>query len=107
LPEATPNSNPSWFGFAITVRPGAPFTRLQLVQHIEDHRIGTRLLFGGNLLRQPAYANLPHRVVGPLTNADIITENTFWIGVYPGLSDDMIDYVLSTIGSFVTKSKAS
>jgi CDP-6-deoxy-D-xylo-4-hexulose-3-dehydrase len=64
-------------------------------------------LFGGNLLRQPAYANLPHRVVGPLTNADIITENTFWIGVYPGLSDDMIDYVLSTIGSFVTKSKAS
>jgi CDP-6-deoxy-D-xylo-4-hexulose-3-dehydrase len=107
LPEATPNSNPSWFGFAITVRPGAPFARLQLVQHIEDHRIGTRLLFGGNLLRQPAYANLPHRVVGPLTNADIITDNTFWIGVYPGLNDDMIDFVLSTISSFVTKSKES
>jgi CDP-6-deoxy-D-xylo-4-hexulose-3-dehydrase len=80
---------------------------LQLVQHIEDHRIGTRLLFGGNLLRQPAYANLPHRVVGPLTNADIITDNTFWIGVYPGLNDDMIDFVLSKIGSFVTKSKES
>jgi CDP-6-deoxy-D-xylo-4-hexulose-3-dehydrase len=77
------------------------------VQHIEDHRIGTRLLFGGNLLRQPAYANLPHRVVGPLTNADIITDNTFWIGVYPGLNDDMIDFVLSKIGSFVTKSKES
>jgi CDP-6-deoxy-D-xylo-4-hexulose-3-dehydrase len=105
LPEATPNSNPSWFGFAITVRPGAPFTRLQLVQHIEDHRIGTRLLFGGNLLRQPAYANLPHRVIGPLTNANIITDNTFWIGVYPGLNDDMIDFVLSTIGSFVEKAK--
>jgi CDP-6-deoxy-D-xylo-4-hexulose-3-dehydrase len=78
---------------------------VQLVQHIEDHRIGTRLLFGGNLLRQPAYANLPHRVVGPLTNADIITDNTFWIGVYPGLNDDMIDFVLSTIGSFVQKAK--
>jgi CDP-6-deoxy-D-xylo-4-hexulose-3-dehydrase len=64
-------------------------------------------LFGGNLLRQPAYANLPHRVVGPLTNADIITDNTFWIGVYPGLNDDMIDFVLSTISSFVTKSKES
>jgi CDP-6-deoxy-D-xylo-4-hexulose-3-dehydrase len=105
LPEATPNSSPSWVGFAITVRPGAPFTRLQLVQHIEDHRIGTRLLFGGNLLRQPAYANLPHRVVGPLTNADIITDNTFWIGVYPGLNDDMIDFVLSTISSFIQKAK--
>jgi CDP-6-deoxy-D-xylo-4-hexulose-3-dehydrase len=78
---------------------------LQLVQHIEDHRIGTRLLFGGNLLRQPAYANLPHRVIGPLTNANIITDNTFWIGVYPGLNDDMIDFVLSTIGSFVEKAK--
>jgi CDP-6-deoxy-D-xylo-4-hexulose-3-dehydrase len=78
---------------------------LQLVQHIEDHRIGTRLLFGGNLLRQPAYANLPHRVVGPLTNADIITDNTFWIGVYPGLNDDMIDFVLSTISSFIQKAK--
>ena len=74
---------------------------MKLVQHIEDHRIGTRLLFGGNLLRQPAYANLPHRVVGPLTNADIITDNTFWIVVYPGLSDDMIDYVLSTIAECI------
>jgi CDP-6-deoxy-D-xylo-4-hexulose-3-dehydrase len=74
---------------------------LQLVQHIEDHRIGTRLLFGGNLLRQPAYANLPHRVVGPLTNADIITDNTFWIGVYPGLNDDMIDFVLTTVKQFI------
>jgi CDP-6-deoxy-D-xylo-4-hexulose-3-dehydrase len=105
LPEATPNSEPSWFGFAITVRPGAPFSRLDLVQHIENHRIGTRLLFGGNLLRQPAYANLPHRVVGPLTNADIITDNTFWIGVYPGLSHEMIDYIISTITQFIRKPK--
>ena len=101
LPEATPNSNPSWFGFAITVRPGAPFTRLDLVRHIENHRIGTRLLFGGNILRQPAYSGLSHRISGPLTNADIITDHTFWIGVFPGLTDEMIDYTIETISIFI------
>ena len=101
LPETTPQSNPSWFGFAITIRPGAPFSRLELVQHIESRRIGTRLLFGGNLMRQPAYINMPHRVVGPLTNADIITDNTFWLGVYPGLTDEMVDFMIATVAEFI------
>jgi len=104
LPETTPKSNPSWFGFAITIRPGAPFSRLELVQHIESRRIGTRLLFGGNLMRQPAYINMPHRVVGPLTNADIITDNTFWLGVYPGLNDEMVDFMIATVSEFILKS---
>ena len=101
LPETTPKSNPSWFGFAITIRPGAPFSRLELVQHIESRRIGTRLLFGGNLMRQPAYIGMPHRVVGPLTNADIITDNTFWLGVYPGLNDEMVDFMVATVAEFI------
>ncbi len=101
LPETTPKSHPSWFGFAITIRPGAPFSRLDLVQHIESRRIGTRLLFGGNLMRQPAYINMPHRVVGPLTNADIITDNTFWLGVYPGLTDEMVDFMIATVDEFI------
>ena len=101
LPETTPKSNPSWFGFAITVRPGSPFSRLELVQHIESRRIGTRLLFGGNLMRQPAYIGMPHRVVGPLTNANIITDNTFWLGVYPGLNDEMVDFMIATVAEFV------
>ena len=102
LPEATKNSEPSWFGFPITVRKDAPFTRFELVQHIESRRIGTRQLFGGNLLRQPAYLKSPMRVVGDLTNADFITENTFWIGVYPGLTKDMVDYMLHEIQDFIS-----
>jgi len=101
LPSATPNSDPSWFGFAITVRPDAPFGRFELVQHLESRRIGTRQLFGGNLLRQPAYAKLPHRVSGPLTNSDVITERTFWIGVYPGLTPEMIDFMVGTVSEFI------
>jgi len=101
LPEATPGSDPSWFGFALTVRPDAPFTRFDLVQHLESRRIGTRQLFGGNLLRQPAYQGHDIRVVGDLTNADVITEGTFWIGVYPGLSEEMIDFMIGTVHEFV------
>lgn len=104
LPKATANSEPSWFGFPITVREGAPFTRFELVQHIENHRIGTRQLFGGNLLRQPAYLGMPIRVAGDLKNADLITNGTFWIGVYPGLTEEMINYMLSVITEFVGKS---
>jgi CDP-6-deoxy-D-xylo-4-hexulose-3-dehydrase len=106
LPKATPKSEPSWFGFPITVKSGAPFSRFELVQHIESRRIGTRQLFGGNLLRQPAYLKLPHRVVGKLTNADIITNCTFWIGVYPGLSPEMVQYVVATISEFVEGKKS-
>ena len=101
LPQTTPKSEPSWFGFLLTIRPDAPVKRYDLVQHIESRRIGTRQLFAGNLLKQPAYQNIPHRVVGDLTNSDIITTNTFWIGVYPGLTDEMIDYMISTIDEFM------
>jgi len=85
----------------LTVRPSSPFGRYELVQHIESRRIATRQLFAGNLLKQPAYAKVPHRVVGDLTNTDIITTNTFWIGVFPGLTDEMIDYMIATIDEFI------
>lgn len=105
LPEATPDSEPSWFGFPISVRAGAPFTRDQLVQHLEQHKIGTRLLFAGNLLRQPAYAGIEHRRASPLENADYITRATFWVGVYPGLTSKKLDYMVSTLKSFVLASR--
>ena len=95
LPEATPRSNPSWFGFAIAVRPDAPFTRHAMVRYLEERKIGTRQLFGGNLVRQPAYKEAPHRIVGSLANSDFVMRQVFWIGVYPGITDEMIDYVLS------------
>jgi CDP-4-dehydro-6-deoxyglucose reductase, E1 len=101
LPVATPRSEPSWFGFAMTVRERAPFNRFEIVGHLEQHRIATRLLFGGNLLRQPAYAGLPSRVVGTLDQADVIANSTFWIGVFPGLTDEMIDHMIETIEAFV------
>ena len=85
LPEATPGSDPSWFGFPIAVRPGAPFARVDVVRYLEAKKIATRTLFGGNLVRQPAYAEVPYRVVGSLKNADFAMERVFWIGVYPGL----------------------
>ncbi|MEU9155372.1 lipopolysaccharide biosynthesis protein RfbH [Streptomyces sp. NPDC048417] len=102
LPEATERSEPSWFGFVITVDPGAPFSRAELVTFLEDRRIGTRRLFAGNLTRHPAYHGTPHRVVGDLVNSDIITEQSFWVGVYPGLDDEMIDYMADSVREFVT-----
>lgn len=102
LPQATVHSDPSWFGFAITVRPEAPFTRDALVRYLESHRIATRLLFAGNLTRQPAYLDKPSRCVGELTNADTVMRRTFWVGVYPGLTAQMIDYVLEVITSFAS-----
>lgn len=100
LPQATPKSEPSWFGFPLTIRSNAPFSRLDLLQHLDEHRVGTRLLFGGNLLKQPAYRDMPHRVVGDLKNANIVTERTFWLGVHPGLSAAQIEYVAETIIDF-------
>jgi CDP-6-deoxy-D-xylo-4-hexulose-3-dehydrase len=99
LPEATAESDPSWFGFAIGVRPEAPFTRDQLVQHLDVRKIGTRLLFGGNLIRQPAYRTANYRVSGTLTNADFVMNNVFWIGVYPGLTERMLEYVVLSIAA--------
>ena len=101
LPKATKGSEPSWFGFPITVKESAPFTRFELVQHIESRRIGTRQLFGGNLLKQPAYVGLPIKVVGSLKNADIVTDSTFWIGVYPGLTNEIVDFMSGTICEFI------
>ncbi len=100
LPEALPGAEPSWFGFPIAVRPGAPFTRDELTAHLEARRIGTRLLFGGNLLRQPAYADIPHRVHGTLDTADTIMRDVFWIGVWPGITDEMRVSVAEAIRGF-------
>ncbi|MFE5619857.1 lipopolysaccharide biosynthesis protein RfbH [Streptomyces sp. NPDC056524] len=101
LPEPTPGSDPSWFGFVITVDEDAPFSRAELVHHLEDRKIGTRRLFAGNLTRHPAYLDRPHRVVGDLVNSDIVTDRTFWVGVYPGLTEPMLDYVIATVKEFV------
>jgi CDP-6-deoxy-D-xylo-4-hexulose-3-dehydrase len=100
LPEATPGSDPSWFGFPISVRREAPFNRTELISYLESHKIGTRLLFGGNLIRQPAYQDLPYKVVGTLRSTDFVMEQTFWIGVYPGLSASMIEYVIDRFEVF-------
>ena len=100
LPEATLRSNPSWFGFAITLRPGSKRDRTELLRFLDARKIGTRLLFGGNLTRQPYMSGRNYRISGELTNTDIIMHNTFWIGVYPGLTIDMLEYVASSIEEF-------
>lgn len=97
LPKATPNSAPSWFGFPIYVRPEAPFTRDETIRWLEKHKIGTRLLFGGNLIRQPAYRGKLYRVIGDLHRSDEVMHRVFWIGVYPGLTQPMLDYVCDTL----------
>jgi CDP-6-deoxy-D-xylo-4-hexulose-3-dehydrase len=97
LPVATENSDPSWFGFALSVKAGSPKTRNQVVQELNEAKIATRLLFGGNLLRQPAFMGTPRRVVGELTNTDEVMNNTFWIGVWPGLTIPMLDYMISNL----------
>ena len=102
LPEATPGSDPSWFGFPLAVRKDAPLTREQLIRALESNRIGTRLLFGGNLLRQPAYEHCEFRCVGDLPNTDFVMNNVFWIGVYPGLTAEMLDFIAATISAFVS-----
>jgi len=105
LPEPTPNSEPSWFGFPILVREGAPFTRNALVQHLERRKIATRLLFGGNLVRQPAYKSVEYRVVGTLANADRIMQSCFWVGVYPGLTEEMLAWIAQSVRAMVTSPK--
>lgn len=100
LPEATAHSDPSWFGLLLTVRPEAPFNRNELIQHLESNKVATRLLFAGNLIRQPAYQHVNYRIVGELTNTDVVMNQTFWIGVYPGLTPEMIAYVLQVFTSF-------
>ena len=101
LPEATPGSDPSWFGFPIAVRENAPFSREKLTWHLDQSKIGTRLLFGGNLTRQPAYEHVKYRKIGELPNTDFVMKQVFWIGVYPGLTPPMLDYVIEAIREFV------
>ena len=104
LPEATPGSDPSWFGFPIGIRKDAPFKREDLTRALEAQKIGTRLLFGGNLLRQPAYDGCNYRVIGDLPNTDFVMNNVFWVGVYPGLTRNMLDFVAETMMSFAARS---
>ncbi len=106
LPEATPGSDPSWFGFPIGIREGSPFDRNSLTRALESQKIATRLLFGGNLLRQPAYEGSEYRVIGDLKNTDYVMNNVFWIGVYPGLTYTMLDFVAKTVFEFVATAKS-
>lgn len=101
LPEATPDSDPSWFGFPITLRPAANLRRVDLLTHLDSLRIGTRLLFAGNLTRQPYMQGRPFRQVGPLTQTDIVMNDTFWIGLHPGLSMEQLAYAADQLSQFV------
>jgi CDP-6-deoxy-D-xylo-4-hexulose-3-dehydrase len=103
LPRATPKSDPSWFGFPITLRPNASIKRVDLLTHLDARKVGTRLLFAGNLTRQPSMAGRDYRVSGDLTNTDIVMNDTFWIGVQPALGDSMLDYAVMSIREFFSK----
>ncbi len=107
LPEATPLSDPSWFGFPLAIRDGTPTTRNQVVGFLESRNIATRLLFGGNLLRQPAYRGIQRRVIGDLRNTDFVMNNVFWIGLYPGITQAMVDYMAETFHQISRASSAA
>jgi len=106
LPEATRGSDPSWFGFPIGIREGAPLNRTELTRALEAKKIGTRLLFGGNLARQPAYEGSEYRVIGDLPNTDYVMNQVFWIGVYPGLTVEMLDFVAETVLEFTAMARS-
>lgn len=103
FPKWEKKADPCWFGFMLVVADTAPFTRLDIVTFLESKKIATRSLFAGNLLRHPAYKNIKYRKLGKLTNSDIIMNNGFWIGIYPGITDEMIDYILSQFKEFLSK----
>lgn len=100
LPEPTPNSNPSWFGFPLTLKPEAGVTRVELIRFLDDNKIGSRLLFAGNLLKQPYFQNIAYRVVGDLTNTDITMNYTFWLGVQPALTLEQLNFVADKLEEF-------
>jgi CDP-6-deoxy-D-xylo-4-hexulose-3-dehydrase len=101
LPEATKNSNPSWFGFPITLREGGAEKRDALVRHLEAANIGTRLLFAGNLIRQPYMKNRQYKLPGETLNSDRVMNSTFWVGLYPGLNSSHLDYTIGQIKKFL------
>jgi len=100
LPKATINSNPAWFGYPITIKKTSNFDRVSLLKYLNQNKIGTRLMFAGNIVKQPYFKDLEYRVVGSLANTDIIMENTFWVGIYPGITVDMLDYISDKIKSY-------
>ncbi len=101
LPQPTPNSNPSWFGYLLTLRDGLPFSRRDVVTYLEAHKVGTRLLFAGNLTRQPAFKHVEYRVVGDLTNTDKLMNDAFWIGVWPGIDEPRLAYMIETFKAMI------
>jgi CDP-6-deoxy-D-xylo-4-hexulose-3-dehydrase len=101
LPESLPKADPCWFAFPITVKEDAPFERKDIVKFLEEHRIATRPLFAGNILRQPAYTNVDCRVVGKLENSDRIMTSSFFVGVHPGLTQEMLDYMINVFEEFI------
>jgi CDP-6-deoxy-D-xylo-4-hexulose-3-dehydrase len=103
LPQPAAHSNPSWFGFPVLVRDSAPFTRNEIVNHLEKNQIATRMLFGGNLTRQPAYQGVKYRIVGSLKNSDSVMNNLFWLGVYPGITKEKRVYIAGVLGAFMDK----
>lgn len=105
LPEAEKNSDPSWFGFPITVRDDAPFNKNEIVEHLENRKIMTRQLFAGNMIKQPAFKNQEYKVIGDLRNTDIIMNNTFFIGVYPGINLEKMTYIIETFRKFIESKK--
>jgi CDP-6-deoxy-D-xylo-4-hexulose-3-dehydrase len=100
LPEATPGSEPSWVGFPLTLRDQANTDRVDLLRYLDQYRIGSRLLFAGNLVRQPYFKGRAHRVVGDLANTDLVTSNTFWLGLYPAIRQDQLDFVVEKMKMF-------
>ena len=101
LPQATPGTEPSWFGYLMTLRDGCGIDRTDVVRKLEENRVGTRLLFGGNLLRQPAFMGRETRVSGSLENTDKVMKDSFWIGVWPGINDEMLDYMVATLSNIL------
>jgi CDP-6-deoxy-D-xylo-4-hexulose-3-dehydrase len=103
MPRATKHSDPSWFGFPVTIDPAHPANREDLLRFLDERKIGTRLMFAGNVTRQPAYAGVDFKIIGDLHNSDIVMQRSFWIGVYPGLTTQMLEYVIDSIRGFLRK----
>ena len=100
LPYEDPITTPSWYGFALTIRPDSKLDRTSLLRYHDEKKIGTRLLFAGDLTRQPSFKDKQYRIVGELNNTNLITRNTFWIGCWPGLEDEQLQFMISTIKNF-------